>query len=219
MMNSMQEEERDLSACRAIAADGLPKAANSLAKNPFPTPSPFSISIVSSTAGWTSAPSTFSFWGLLLRFLALVFSFVSALSLVLISSPKDKSKATSSFSDYPQLLYCFIVTILAFVYSAFQLFKGICDIAHRGILISDMISDYTSFILDQVLTTSMLQLVGYLLVSSSSVAVAVLQDIEGSNHSLRRATIVSFSTSLANFIVIATCALLSGYKLCKRIIW
>lgn len=46
--------------------------------------------------------------------------------------------------------YCLTVTILALVYSAFQLFKGICDIAHRGILISDQISDYTSFILDQV---------------------------------------------------------------------
>lgn len=46
--------------------------------------------------------------------------------------------------------YCFIVDILAFAYSSFQLFKGICDIAHRGILIPDKISDYSSFILDQV---------------------------------------------------------------------
>lgn len=63
----------------------------------------------------------------------------------------------------PWCRYCFIVTILAFVYSAFQLFKGICDIAHKGILISDIISDYTSFILDQVVVRN-----NFLLLFSSS---------------------------------------------------
>lgn len=96
------QKEKDFSACKE-ANDGLPKAADNTAQHPFPTPSPFSISIASA-AGWTSRPSTINFWGLLLRFLALIFSFVSALSLVVMKSSKDKDKAPSSFSDYPQLL-------------------------------------------------------------------------------------------------------------------
>ncbi|XP_015896230.3 CASP-like protein 4A4 isoform X2 [Ziziphus jujuba] len=203
------QEERNQSACKTMAnINGLPVASsNNSTQTPFPTPSPFSISVASS--GWNSRP-TISYWDLFLRFVGLLFSFSSALSLVIISSPKKKHEGPSSFAESPQLLYCFIVTILAFAYSAFQLFKGIFDIAHKGILMSDLISDYTSFILDQ--------LVGYLLVSSSSVAVAVVQEIEKSSP-LWRATIISASFSLANFLVIATCALFSGYKLCKRISW
>ncbi|KAG5557870.1 hypothetical protein RHGRI_007939 [Rhododendron griersonianum] len=45
-------------------------------------------------------------------------------------------------------------TVIAFyvvIYSAYQLFMGVGDIAYIGILISDMASDYLSFILDQSL--------------------------------------------------------------------
>ncbi|KAJ6714448.1 CASP-LIKE PROTEIN 4A4 [Salix viminalis] len=73
------------------------------------------------------------------------------------------SPRPSSFADHSELLFCFVASVLVFVYSAFQLFKGIYDVAQRGILISDKFSDYMSFILDQV--------AGYLLISSSSVAV------------------------------------------------
>ena len=50
-----------------------------------------------------------------------------------------------------QCRYSFVASVLAFLYSAYQLFKGVCNIAHRGFLISDMASDYSSFILDQVM--------------------------------------------------------------------
>lgn len=107
-----------------------------------------------------------------------------------------------------------------------------------------MISDYVSFILDQVVGMfsikksffqkykypfswhkispwegwfigSIWQLVGYLLISSSSVAIPAIQCIEHTA-SLRKATIIA---SFVTFLAIATCGLLSGYKLCKRIIW
>lgn len=51
--------------------------------------------------------------------------------------------------------YFFTANILTVIYAAFQLFKSICDIAHRGIFISDMVSDYISFIFDQVTVVSM----------------------------------------------------------------
>ncbi|KAL9433603.1 hypothetical protein AB3S75_028434 [Citrus x aurantiifolia] len=172
----------------------------------FPTPSPFSFSVASTR--WSSRPSI-HFFNLFLRFLALVFCFVSALSLA-APSPKKKGQQPSSFTGYPELVYSFTVDILAFAYSSFQLFKGICDIAHRGIIIPDKISDYISFILDQ--------LMGYLLISSSSVAIPVIQDID-QMHSLWKAAIVSTCMSFVTFVVIASCTLLSGYKLCKRIIW
>lgn len=64
----------------------------------------------------------------------------------------------------------------------------------------------------------MSQLAGYLLVSASSVAVPVIQQTYNGN-SLWNATVVSICMSFASFLVIAATALLSGYKLCKRIMW
>ncbi|EEF51132.1 CASP-like protein 4A4 [Ricinus communis] len=202
-----QEGEMLVVACRPMAGvSPVSISANSLAQRPFPTPSPFSISVVSSR--WSSRPSVHR-TSLVLRFLALLFSFVSAVSLA-APSPKKNGQPPSSFTKYSELMYSFVVYVLVFVYSAFQLFKGVCDIAHRGILISDMVSDYLSFILDQ--------LVGYLLISCCSVAILAIQQISRSA-SLWKATIVSIIMSFATFLVIVTCTLLSGYKLCKRIIW
>ncbi|KAK9984430.1 hypothetical protein SO802_033955 [Lithocarpus litseifolius] len=183
-----------------------PMAASSLAQQPFPTPSPFTFSTASARSN--TRPSI-HLCSLILRFLALIFSFVCAFSLA-TSTPKKQGRAPSSFNEYPELMYCFIVTIFTFIYSAFQLFKRVCDITYRGILIPDKISDYISFILDQ--------LVGYLLLSSSSVAIPAIQHIEHTE-SLWKATIIAMSMSFVTFFAIATCGLFSGYKLCKRIIW
>ncbi|GLT40480.1 hypothetical protein SLA2020_146160 [Shorea laevis] len=205
------KEERDviLIDCRAMAGVS-PVAAGSQAQHPFPTPSPFSFSVTSTRSRWSPRPSI-HLSILCLSFLGLLFSFVSALSLAAASpGKKGKNSSSSSFTKYPELLYCFIVALLAFSYSAFQLFKGICDIAHRGMLISDKVSDYLGFILDQV--------VGYLLISSSSIAIPVVRRLE-ETPALWKGTIISTSMSFATFLVMATCALLSGYKLCKRIIW
>ncbi|KAJ0105991.1 hypothetical protein Patl1_18710 [Pistacia atlantica] len=190
-------------ACRPMA-NVSPVTASSLAHQPFPTPSPFSFSVAST--GWSSRPSI-HYTNLGLRFSVLLFSFVSAISLAI---PSKKKNQPSSFTAYPELMYCFTVHILAFLYTSFQLFKGICDIAHRGFLISDMISDYMSFILDQ--------LVGYLLISASSVAIPVILQIEKATP-LWTAAIISNTMSFVTFLVIGICTLLSGYKLCKRIIW
>ncbi|KAH8521980.1 hypothetical protein POPTR_001G102600v4 [Populus trichocarpa] len=200
-----QEGEMFVVACRPMAGVS-PVSANSQSQQPFPTPSPFSFSDAPARLS-TRPPIYLS--NLILRFLALVFSFVSALSLAASSSKKD-SPRPSSFADYSELLYCFIASVLVFVYSAFQLFKGICDIAQRGILISDMFSDYMSFILDQV--------AGYLLISSSSVAILAIQQID-KTASILKAVIISTVVSFVTFLVIVICTLLSGYRLCKRIIW
>ncbi|KAK4435288.1 CASP-like protein 4A4 [Sesamum alatum] len=176
------------------------------AQPPPPTPSPFSFSVASTR--WSTRPPTQTA-SLSLRFLALILSFAAALSLAAISPTTTKHKKHSnSFCDYPE--YCFTVNILAFLYAAYQLFKGVCDIAHRGVFISDMVSDYISFIFDQ--------LAGYLVVSASSVAVPVIQHMYNGS-SLRKAAMVSVCMSFASFLVIAASALLSGYRLCKRIMW
>ncbi|XP_016450203.1 CASP-like protein 4A4 [Nicotiana tabacum] len=172
---------------------------------PLPTPSPYSFSVASTRL--SSRPSIHTY-DLTLRSLSLLFSFISALSL---AAPEGtKRKTISRFYDHPELTYCFTVTILLFIYSAFQLFKRVCDIAYRGVLISDMTSDYLSFIFDQ--------LAGYLLVSSSSVTIPVIQQMN-SQSSLWKAAVVAVCMSFSAFMVIAVSALLSGYKLCKRIIW
>ncbi|XVF10651.1 hypothetical protein REPUB_Repub07fG0200800 [Reevesia pubescens] len=137
-----EEREHVLAIACRIMAGVSPMAANSETQQPFPTPSPFSFSGTSTR--WSSRPST-NLW---LRFLVLLFSFISALTLA-APSTKKKDQRSPSFAEYPELIYCFITAILAFLYAAFQLFKGICDIAHKGILMSDKISDYLSFVLDQ----------------------------------------------------------------------
>lgn len=172
------------------------------------TPSPFSISSTSAT-NYTFILS-FHGWNLVLRSLALVLSFVSALSMAVPSATNTAQQQSSSFTTYPELVYCFVVAILVFLYSVFQLFKGVCDISHRGLLVSDKVFDYTSFILDQ--------LVGYLLISSSSIAIPVIQR-DHQDATLMKAAIFAAAMSSTAFLVIVICGLLSGYKLCKRITW
>ncbi|KAF9689328.1 hypothetical protein SADUNF_Sadunf01G0080900 [Salix dunnii] len=195
--------------CRPPMAGVSPVSASSRSPLQFPTPSPFSFPVAST--GLNSTPPIYHS-NLILRFLALVFSFISALSLA-ASSSKKNSPRPSSFADYSELLYCFVTSVLVFVYSAFQLFKGIYDVAQRGILISDKLSDYMSFILDQDLKVA-----GYLLISSSSVAILSIQQID-KTESILKAVIISTAVSFVAFLVIVICTLFSGYKLCKRIIW
>ncbi|KAI3414669.1 CASP-like protein, partial [Psidium guajava] len=129
----------------------------------LPTPSPFSFS--GASARRTVVPPI-QLSSLFLRLMALLLSFVSALALTTL--PKKGGQSPSSFGQLPEeLTYCFVVTVVAFVYSTFQLFKGVCDISHRGILISDRFSDYLSFVLDQ--------LAAYLLISSSSLGLQAIQ--------------------------------------------
>ncbi|XP_057775749.1 CASP-like protein 4A4 isoform X2 [Salvia miltiorrhiza] len=176
-------------------------AAYSPAQPPLPTPSPFSFSVASTR--WSSRPPVQTA-SILLRFLSLIFSFGSAFALVALPSTNTKLK------KHPELLYCFNANILTAIYSAYQIFKNICDYAQTCIFISDTASDYISFIFDQV--------AGYVLISASSVAVPLIQQMEVGT-SLRNASVVSVCFSFASFLVTALAAFLSGYKLCKRIMW
>ncbi|KAL8498366.1 hypothetical protein ACS0TY_021621 [Phlomoides rotata] len=160
------------------------------------TPSPFAFSVASTR--WSSRPPIQTA-DLCLRLLSLVLSFASALSLVALSP--------TNLKKHSELLYLFTANILIVVYACYQLFKIICDMAHRGIFISDKMSDYITFILDQF--------AGYLLISASSVAVPVIHN----GNSFQKATVVSVCMSFASFLVTAATAILSGYKLCKRIMW
>ncbi|KAL2544075.1 CASP-like protein 4A4 [Forsythia ovata] len=202
----MKERNDTVITCGSMSSVS-PIPSYSPAAPPLPTPSQFSFSVASTR--WSSRPP-FQAANLFLRSLTLVFSFGSALSLAAPSPAKTMFRKSPSFYNNTNLLYCFIVNILTFLYAAYQLFKGICDIAHKGVFISDAVSDYTSFIFDQ--------LAGYLLISSTSVAVPVIQQMDHST-SLWKAATVSVCMSFAVFLIIAISALLSGYKFCKRIIW
>ncbi|KVH95455.1 hypothetical protein Ccrd_002461 [Cynara cardunculus var. scolymus] len=157
-----------------------------------PTPSPFSFSVASTR--WSSSRPSIRMSGLFCRAMVLVFSFASSLALA----------AT---------IYSFVVTTLVFVYSAYQLFKGVTDIAYRGIFISDRTSDYVSFVLDQ--------LAGYLLLSCSSVTALAIhhEEVEAKNTSMMKAAMVCVCMSFVAFFITAASAILSGYKLSKRIMW
>ncbi|MBA0796746.1 hypothetical protein Gohar_007486, partial [Gossypium harknessii] len=192
-------------ACTIMAGVSPVSVANSHTQHPFPTPSPFSFS--GATTRRTYTPSIHHL-NLFLRFLQLLFSFISALTLATPPANNNGGQRSPGFTEYPELTYGFIVAILAFLYAAFQLFKGISDIAHRGILISDKISDYFSFVFDQASALPILD----------TIAIPIIRQQVGQSTPLWKGTIVSTSMSFATFLVIAISALLSGYKLCKRIV-
>ncbi|CAM8884457.1 unnamed protein product [Rhodiola kirilowii] len=169
----------------------------------FPTPSPFSVTspLSSSSRHFVHAASLSN------RAMAVILSFISALSLARPPKRRNSSQLSTSFIDHPELVYCFVVAILAFGYSALQLIRRIYDIAHRGFFVTEKVSDYTTFILDQ--------LVAYLLISSCSVSIPVIQHLDG-NSALRVAAWTSGSMLLATFFVMASSALLSGYRLYSK---
>ncbi|ESQ38322.1 hypothetical protein EUTSA_v10028959mg [Eutrema salsugineum] len=180
-----------------------------------PTPFSFAYSVTPSASRFSSRRASVHVSGLVLRFITLVLCFVSALSLAVnVHRPslRHRTQSSSSFASHPELLYCFGVAVTGFVYTSLQTFKGICDITHRGVLISEPLSDYISFILDQVIC--------YLLVSSSSVAIAWIQHRnEDAMKNIRKNSIVSASMSFSAFLVLTLSTLFSGYKLCKRFMW
>ncbi|CAF2042804.1 hypothetical protein BRARA_I02305 [Brassica rapa] len=180
-----------------------------------PTPSSLAYSVTPSASRFSSRRASAHVSGLVLRFITLVLCFVAALSLAVNvhrPSQRHRSQSSSSFASYPELLYCFGVAVTGLVYTSLQTFKGVCDITHRGILISEPLSDYISFILDQVIC--------YLLVSSSSLAIAWIQHANSDSvKTLRNNSIVSASMAFSAFLVLALSSLLSGYKLCKRFMW
>ncbi|KAJ6946305.1 hypothetical protein NC651_001147, partial [Populus alba x Populus x berolinensis] len=92
-------------------------------------------------------------------------------------------------------------SVSVLIYYAFQLFKVVCDSKDRGILIPDMYSDYMSFILDIV--------AGYLLISSSWVAILAIQQID-KTASIWKAVIIFTTASIVTFLVIVICTLLSA---------
>ncbi|KAF8097000.1 hypothetical protein N665_0297s0011 [Sinapis alba] len=180
-----------------------------------PTPSSLAYSVTPQASRFSARRASVHVSGLVLRFISLVLCFVSALSLAVNvhrPSQRHRSQSSSSFASYPELLYCFGVAVIGFVYASLQTFKGVCDITHRGVLISEPLADYISFILDQVIC--------YLLVSSSSVAIAWIQHANGDAiKTLQNNSIVSASMAFSAFLVLALSSLLSGYKLCKRFMW
>ncbi|KAI3742314.1 hypothetical protein L1987_59994 [Smallanthus sonchifolius] len=186
-----------------------PCAAYSTPVMGIPTPSPFSFSVASTR--WSSSRPYNHVFSLVLRAMVMVFSFGSSLALAVTMS-NNSQQEEKGFQDFPELVYSFAITTCAFIYSVYQLFKGIFDIAFKGIFISDKTSEYTSFILDQF--------AGYLLVSSSSVtALMINQPQLSGNTSLKKAAVASVCMSVVAFLSTVVCAILSGYKLSKRIMW
>ncbi|KAL8191703.1 hypothetical protein R6Q57_028434 [Mikania cordata] len=176
----------------------------------IPTPSPFSFSVASTR--WSSSRPYHHILNLVLRAMLMVFSFGSSLALAVTMSNNSQQESMKGFQHFPAFVYSFTVTALAFIYSTCQLFKGVFDIAFNGIFVSDKTSDYTNFIVDQ--------LASYLLVSSSSVtALMINQPQIAGNTLLKKAAVASVCMTVVAFLTMTTCAILSGYKLSKRIMW
>ncbi|MQL94133.1 hypothetical protein Taro_026787 [Colocasia esculenta] len=195
---------------------GVPMStANSPAfQQPFATPSPFYNSVASTSVG---SPAFRCGCNLVLRFLAFCFSFAAVVAVVATSDRDDDDNygragcetAPSSFRHSPEFRYWISATIISSLYSALQLCKGIRDIAFRGSIISDKMSDYITSFLDQI--------VAYLLLSSSSVVVLATKHIK--SKSFKSVLIVSNCFSIIAFLVVASCTFLSCHNVYKRIIW
>eukprot|EP01018_Ginkgo_biloba_P026653 Gb_39802 [translate_table: standard] len=80
-----------------------------------------------------------------LRCAALLFSFLS----FVIMAANKQNNPTMKFDDYEEYRYCLSIGVLAFVYSAFQLFKAIYDIVIGYTIIPEIVSSYMDFICDQ----------------------------------------------------------------------
>lgn len=94
----MKEDTDVLVAPSRPMANFSPVMTTSVSRQPFPTPSPFSFSVAST--GWSSRPSI-HYTNLGLRFLVLLFSFVSAITLATSSKTKNQPP---SFTAYPELM-------------------------------------------------------------------------------------------------------------------
>ncbi|KAK1297451.1 CASP-like protein [Acorus calamus] len=178
---------------------------NSPSQPPQFTPSPFANSLAST--GGDSRHTALRVSDLLLRSSAFTLSFLAALTL---AAPKSHiSKKQYPFEHYSEFRYFFSVVVISSMYSVIQLLKSICDIAFKGRFLKEKVSDHATFILDQ--------LVAYLLISSSSVSVPTARKSKGTT--LYTVAIVSLCMSFVAFLAVGASALLSGFKLCKRIIW
>ncbi|OMO58686.1 CASP-like protein [Corchorus olitorius] len=102
MKEPVKEERENVLAiaCRIMAGVSPAAASSQSQQHPFPTPSPFSFSVASTRL--SSRPSLHNSY-LFLRSLALLFSFISALSLA-APSAKKKGQGSPSFTQNPELM-------------------------------------------------------------------------------------------------------------------
>ncbi|XP_057517253.1 CASP-like protein 4A3 isoform X1 [Amaranthus tricolor] len=142
-----------------------------------------------------------------LRVLEIVFCLIS---FAVMAADKTQGWSGDSFDRYKEYRFCLSVTILGFLYSAFQA----CDVAKHLATGKHVINHHLryqfEFIMDQILA--------YLLISSSSAAASRADDWQsnwGKDEFTEKAS-ASISMAFLAFLGFAMSSLISGYNLCNR---
>ncbi|GLJ24232.1 hypothetical protein SUGI_0462090 [Cryptomeria japonica] len=144
----------------------------------------------------------------MLRCAALLFSFLS----FVIMASNNQGKPGLRFSDYEEYRYSLGISVIAFLYLAVQVGKGIYDIFFGNNLFSNIVFLYIDFIGDQLLA--------YLLMSSSSSAASLTNGLrDGGDTRFTDMAAASVSMSFFTFGVLAASAILSGITLSQQIRW
>ncbi|KAH9294424.1 hypothetical protein KI387_040372, partial [Taxus chinensis] len=157
--------------------------------------------------------------GLALRCTEVVFSF---LSFDIMASNNQGTKGLR-FDDYDEYKYSIAVAVIAFVYVAAQLGRGIYDELFAHNLFPKIVFNYIDFVGDQVTTDQIyqklpFQVLAYLLLSSSSAAASTTNRLwDNGNMRFTDMVAASVTMSFITFALMAASSVLSGYALSKRI--
>lgn len=145
--------------------------------------------------------------GLGFRIMGLVFCL---LSFSVMAADKTQGWAGDSFDRYKEYRYCLSMTVIGFVYSAFQAYVQTHHLITGKHIIRHPMRYYFDFAMDQILA--------YLLMSASSSA-ATRTDSWVSNwgeDEFTKMANASVGMSFLAFFAFAFSSLISGYILCNR---
>ncbi|GLJ26916.1 hypothetical protein SUGI_0526760 [Cryptomeria japonica] len=145
---------------------------------------------------------------LVLRSAGLLSSFLS----FVIMAANNQNKAGQNFDDYEEYRYCLAIAVIAFVYLAAQLGRGVYDAVWGYNLFHKTILSSVDFIGDQTLA--------YLVMSSSSSAASMTNNLRNNGDTkFTDMAAASVTMSFMTFAVLAASSIVSALTLAKRISW
>ncbi|KAJ8457876.1 hypothetical protein OPV22_030802 [Ensete ventricosum] len=143
--------------------------------------------------------------GLVLRPLALIFSLFA-----FIVCASNRHGDWKNFNRYEEYRYLLAISILALLYSIFQVSKQAYRFSTGKDLVPKNYSGIVDFAGDQVMA--------YLLISALSAAIPITNSMRGgADNVFTDASSASISLAFFAFVSIALSALISGFKLSKQI--
>ncbi|XP_059303808.1 CASP-like protein 4A3 [Lycium ferocissimum] len=132
------------------------------------------------------------------------------ISFSVMAADKTQGWSGDSFDRYTEYRYCVAVNIIGFVYSGFQAFDLIYNLASRKHFLSHHTRYHFDFLMDQILA--------YLIMSASSSAATRAYDwiSNWGKDEFTEMASASIGVSFLAFIAFAFSSHISGYNLCNR---